>query len=38
MLRDPKSSALVENFAGQWLQFKNIDVVRPDLETLPDVR
>ena len=32
MLRDPKAFALVENFAGQWLQFKNIDVVRPDLE------
>jgi hypothetical protein len=36
MLRDPKSSALVENFAGQWLQFKNIDVVRPDLERFPE--
>ena len=36
MLRDPKSFALVENFAGQWLQFKNIDVVRPDLERFPD--
>ena len=35
MLRDPKSSALVENFAGQWLQFKNIDVVRPDQERFP---
>jgi hypothetical protein len=35
MLRDQKSFALVENFAGQWLQFKNIDVVRPDLERFP---
>lgn len=35
MLRDSKSSALVENFAGQWLQFKNIDVMRPDLERFP---
>ena len=35
MLRDPKSSALVENFAGQWLQFKNIDVVRPDPGQFP---
>jgi hypothetical protein len=35
MLRDPKSAALVENFAGQWLQFKNIDVVRPDMERFP---
>ena len=35
MLQDPKSYALVENFAGQWLQFKNIDVVRPDPEKFP---
>jgi len=35
MLRDPKSFALVESFAGQWLQFRNIDVVRPDLERFP---
>jgi hypothetical protein len=35
MLRDPKSFALVENFAGQWLQFRNIDVVRPDQERFP---
>lgn len=35
MLRDPKSFALVENFAGQWLQFRNIDVVRPDQEKFP---
>ena len=32
MLRDPKAFALVEDFAGQWLQFRNIEVVRPDLE------
>ncbi len=35
MLKDPKSSALVENFGGQWLQFRNIDVVRPDSEKFP---
>ncbi len=35
MLRDQKSRALVEGFAGQWLQFKNIDVVKPDLERFP---
>ena len=35
MLRDPKSIALVENFAGQWLQFRNIDVVRPDPGQFP---
>jgi hypothetical protein len=36
MLRDEKARALVENFAGQWLQFRNIDVVRPDNERFPD--
>ena len=36
MLRDPKSRALVENFAGQWLQFKNIDVMKPDPERFKD--
>ncbi len=36
MLRDPKSQALVENFAGQWLQFKNIDVMKPDPERFKD--
>ena len=32
MLRDPKAKALVENFAGQWLLLRNIDVVNPDWE------
>jgi hypothetical protein len=36
MLRDPKATALVENFAGEWLQFRNIDVVHPDLERFPE--
>ena len=36
MLQDEKSRALVENFAGQWLQFKNIDVVRPDVRQFPE--
>jgi hypothetical protein len=30
MLKDPKSRALVENFAGQWLQLRNLDIVTPD--------
>ena len=30
MLADRKADALVENFAGEWLQFRNIDVVHPD--------
>jgi hypothetical protein len=36
MLRDEKSRALVENFGGQWLQFRNVDLVRPDLAKFPD--
>jgi hypothetical protein len=35
MLRDEKSRALVENFAGQWLQFSNIDIIRPDVGQFP---
>lgn len=30
MLRDPKSRALVENFAGQWLQLRNVMDWKPD--------
>jgi hypothetical protein len=33
MLKDPKSSALVENFAGQWLQLRSLKTVSPDAET-----
>jgi len=36
MLRDPRSSALVENFAGQWLQLRNLEIVNPDAERFPD--
>ncbi|HZT33927.1 MAG TPA: DUF1592 domain-containing protein [Bryobacteraceae bacterium] len=32
MLRDPKSSRLVDNFAGQWLELRNLDSVKPDPE------
>jgi len=35
MLRDPKARALVENFAGQWLQLRNLRVVTPDAKTFP---
>src|SRR5262249_27141608 len=41
MLADARSSALVENFAGQWLYLRNIAVVRPDQRTFafdPDLR
>lgn len=30
MLADPKSSALVENFAGQWLQLRDLEGLSPD--------
>jgi len=36
MLADPKSSALVENFAGQWLQLRNLRGITPNPETYPD--
>lgn len=35
MLRDAKAFGLVENFGGQWLQFRNIEVVRPDPGQFP---
>ena len=35
MLADPRSAALAENFAGQWLELRNLDVVKPDPEKFP---
>ena len=35
MLRDPKARALVENFADQWLQIRNIKTVSPDRGKFP---
>ncbi len=35
MLADPKSSALVANFAGQWLQLRNISGWKPDPDKYP---
>ncbi len=32
MLNDPRAAALVNNFAGQWLQVRNVETVRPDAE------
>ena len=31
MLKDPKSSALVDDFGGQWLEFRALESVRPDV-------
>ncbi|MFM7072725.1 MAG: DUF1592 domain-containing protein [Planctomycetota bacterium] len=36
MIRDPKSQSLVENFAGQWLQLRNLDTFSPDKAQFPD--
>ena len=30
MLADPRASAFAQNFAGQWLETRNLDVVKPD--------
>ncbi len=35
MLRDPKAHALVENFAGQWLQLRNLRLLNPDRGRFP---
>ncbi len=35
MLADPRSVALVENFAAQWLQIRNLDLVDPDQNRFP---
>ena len=36
LLKDPKSRALVDNFAGQWLQLRNLRIATPDAKTFPD--
>lgn len=35
MLADPKRQMLVENFAGQWLQLRNLDILKPDPSVYP---
>jgi mono/diheme cytochrome c family protein len=36
MLQDEKSRALVENFAGQWLEIRRLESVQPDRDRFPD--
>jgi cytochrome c553 len=36
MLDDEKSTALAENFAGQWLETRNLDIVKPDPQKFPE--
>ncbi len=35
MLKDRRSTALAENFAGQWLQLRKLSVVQPDNQRFP---
>jgi Protein of unknown function (DUF1592)/Protein of unknown function (DUF1588)/Protein of unknown function (DUF1587)/Protein of unknown function (DUF1595)/Protein of unknown function (DUF1585)/Cytochrome C oxidase, cbb3-type, subunit III len=36
MLADPRSAALVNNFAAQWLRLRNVDAATPDMRLFPD--
>jgi hypothetical protein len=36
MLADPKSKALVQNFAGQWLHVRNLRNIAPNHDEFPD--
>ena len=36
VLDDPKSSALADNFASQWLETRNLDFVKPDPQKFPE--
>ena len=36
MLADPRSEALITNFAGQWLYLRNLKSVQPDIFTYPN--
>jgi len=36
MLADPKSNALADNFAGEWLEVRRLESVAPDRDRFPD--
>ena len=36
MLADPRAASLSSNFAGQWLETRNLDVVEPDPKKFPE--
>lgn len=36
MLKDPKTSALVDNFGGQWLELRKLESVKPDRQKFPE--
>ncbi len=36
MLADPRAAAMTEDFAGQWLQLRKVEVVRPNSQLFPN--
>ncbi|MEO5926238.1 MAG: DUF1592 domain-containing protein [Bryobacteraceae bacterium] len=36
LMADPRSAALADNFAGQWLEIRNLDSMKPDPDKFPD--
>jgi len=36
MLADPRAAAFATNFAGQWLEVRNLDSVKPDPQKFPE--
>ena len=36
MIADPRAGALASNFAGQWLELRNLQGIQPDPEKFPD--
>ncbi|HEX8310062.1 MAG TPA: DUF1592 domain-containing protein, partial [Chthoniobacteraceae bacterium] len=36
MLKSERANALVDNFAGQWLQIRNLQLMEPDWKAYPD--
>jgi Protein of unknown function (DUF1592)./Protein of unknown function (DUF1588)./Protein of unknown function (DUF1585). len=36
MLQDKRAAALADNFAGQWLETRNLDSVKPDPQKFPE--
>lgn len=35
MIADPRADSLADAFAGQWLEYRNLDLARPDPERFP---
>jgi len=36
MIADPKSISFAENFAGQWLEIRSLDAIKPDVKKFPE--